>query len=228
MTPKDYWNMCYRHLSDTTFYNNLDNNDPSTIVQDRVNKFAEKYKSILTNNEYVFLTKPCHKISNFYMLPKLHKSKEINEIIQRKRTEYIQIDEDILIERRPIVAGPVFHTNGLSEILHCIMKPALSLILHIVKDSFDFIQRLEKQCHNNTLLSTCDIKSLYTNIDHDLFLTAIEYWIEHLQNNLPLLQRFTKQFVLEGLSIILKLNYFYINKSFFHQIIGRQWEQNLL
>ena len=20
MTPKDYWNMCYRHLSDTTFY----------------------------------------------------------------------------------------------------------------------------------------------------------------------------------------------------------------
>ena len=52
MTPKDYWNMCYRHLSDTTFYNNLDNNDPSTIDQDRVNKFAEKYKSILTNNEY--------------------------------------------------------------------------------------------------------------------------------------------------------------------------------
>ena len=34
MKPKDYWNMCYRHLSDTTFYNDLDNNDPSTIVQD--------------------------------------------------------------------------------------------------------------------------------------------------------------------------------------------------
>ena len=30
MAPKDYWNMCYRHLSDTTFYNNLDNNDRST------------------------------------------------------------------------------------------------------------------------------------------------------------------------------------------------------
>ena len=55
---------------------------------------------------------------------------------------------------------------------------------------------------------------------HDLFVTAIEYWIEHLQNDLPLLQRFTKQFVLGGLSIILKFNYFYINKSFFHQIKG--------
>ena len=41
MTPKDYWNMCYKHLSDT-FYNNLDNNNLSTIVQDGVNKFAKK------------------------------------------------------------------------------------------------------------------------------------------------------------------------------------------
>ena len=65
MAPKDYWSMCYRHLSDTAVYNNLDNNDPSTIVQDKVNKFAEKYKSIFTNNEYDFLTKRCHKISNF-------------------------------------------------------------------------------------------------------------------------------------------------------------------
>ena len=97
------------------------------------------------------------------MLPKLHKSKEINKVIQRKSTEYIQTDEDILIEGWPIVAGPVFHTSGISEILHCIMEPALSLIPHIVKDSFDFTQRLEKQFQNNTLLSTCDTKSLYTN-----------------------------------------------------------------
>ena len=140
----DYWNMCYRHLSDAIFYNNLDNNDPSTIFQDRVNKFDEKYKSILTNNEYDFLNKRCHQISNFYMLPKLYKSKKINEIIEIKRTECIQIDEDISVKGRPIVAGPVFHTSGISEFLHCIMEPALSLIPHIVKGSFDFTQRLEK------------------------------------------------------------------------------------
>ena len=51
-----------------------------------------------------------------------------------------------------------------------------------------------------------------------MFLTAIEYWIEYLQNNLRLLQRFTKQFVSKGLSIILKFNCFYIKKSLFHQI----------
>ena len=124
------------------------------------------------------------------MLPKLHKSKEKNEIIEIKCTEYIQIDEDILVEGQS-VAGPVFHTSGISKILHCIMEPALSLIPHIVKDSFNFTQRLEKQCQNNTLLSKCDIKSLHINIHHNLFLTAIEYWIEHLQNHLPLLQCFT-------------------------------------
>ena len=145
--------MCYRHLSDTIFYNNLDNNDPSTTFQDRVHKFAEKYKSVLTNNEYDFLTKRCQKISNFYMLPKLHKTKEIKEIIEKKPSEYIQTDEDILTEGRPIVAGPVFHTSGISKILHYIIETALSLIPHIVKDSFDVTKRLENQCENNTLLS---------------------------------------------------------------------------
>ena len=135
MTPTNYWNMCYKHLSDTILYNNLDSNDPPTIVQDRVNKFAEKYRAILANNEYEYLTKRCHEISNFNMLPKLHKSKKINEIIEIKRTEYIQIDEDILVEgRRPIIGGLVFHTSGISEILHYIMEPALSLIPRIVKD----------------------------------------------------------------------------------------------
>ena len=98
-----------------------------------VNKFAEKYKSILTNGEYDFLTKRCHKISNFYMLPKLHKSDDINEIIEIKRTEHIQIDEDILIERPSIVTSPVFYASRISETLRCLMEPALSLIPHTVK-----------------------------------------------------------------------------------------------
>ena len=42
MKPNDHQNMCYRHLSDTSFYNDLDNNEQSTIVQGRVNKFSEK------------------------------------------------------------------------------------------------------------------------------------------------------------------------------------------
>ena len=43
--------MCYRHLLGTAFYNNLDNNNLATIVQDRVDKIAENYKLILANSE---------------------------------------------------------------------------------------------------------------------------------------------------------------------------------
>ena len=108
------------------------------------------------------------------------------------------------------------------------MEPALSLTPRIVKDSFDFTQRLEKRCQNNTLLSTCDKKYLNTNICQDLFLTAIEYWIEHLQNNLPFVQRFTKQFVLAGLSIILKFNIFTSKNLSSTKLKERHWGQSLL
>ena len=92
------------------------------------------------------------------------------------------------------------------------MEPTLSFIKHILKDSFDFTV--------NTILSTCDIESLYTNIKHDVFYKAIEYWIDKFHDDIPLLSRFTKAFILEGLNIILKFKYFYINKNFFHQIKG--------
>ena len=69
-------------------------------------------------------------------------------------------------------------------------------------------------------MSSCNIKSLYTNICHDLFYKAIDYWIEKLNNEIPLLRRFTKALILEGLSIILEFNYFYINIFFPYQIKG--------
>ena len=67
-------------------------------------------------------------------------------------------------------------------------------------------------------MSSCDIKSLYTSIRHDVFYKTIDYWIEKLINEIPLLRRLTKTFILEGLSIILEFNYFYINNYFYHQI----------
>ena len=159
-------------------------------------------------------------MSNFYMLPILHKSKELNDIILAKNSEYINVDKISTIEGRPIVAGPCYHTSVVSQILHVIMESTLSFIKHILKDSFDFIDRIDTQCTVNTILSTCDIKSLYTNIKHDVFHKAIEYWIDKFHDDIPLLSRFTKAFILEGLNIILKFNYFYINKNFFDQIKG--------
>ena len=47
---------------------------------------------------------------------------------------------------------------------------------------------------------------LIKKIHHDIFYKAINYWIEILINEIPLLGTFTKAFILEVLSIILELN----------------------
>ena len=75
MSPDHYRNICQSHISDTTYYRILYETDLSNFVQQRVTQFTDKYKSMLTLKEYDYLTKRKHKISNLYMLPKLHKSK---------------------------------------------------------------------------------------------------------------------------------------------------------
>ena len=69
------------------------------------------------------------------MLPKLHKSIRINAIIQTEQCEYINVEENIIVKACPTV--PVYHTSGISEILHMIMEPSIAVISHIAKDSFD-------------------------------------------------------------------------------------------
>ena len=98
--------------------------------------------------------------------------------------------------------------------LHLILEPPLSFMTQILKDCFDFLERLDTTCTADAILSSCKVKSLYTNICHDVFYKAIDYWIEKLINEIPLLRRITKTFILEGLSIILEFNYFYINNYF--------------
>ena len=94
------------------------------------------------------------------------------------------------------------------------MQPSLAMISYTAKDSFDFNNRLDKHCPTGTTLSTCDNKSLYTNIRHGLFHTAVG----KLQSDLKLLQRFNNQFILEVLSIALEFKY--INVIYINHIKG--------
>ena len=165
MSPEFYLNMCESHLRNEEYYECIQDNVPSPLLK--------QYKNLLTENEYKTLTQKPYEISNFYMLPKLHKSKELNNIIMAKNSEYINANKILTIEGRPIVAGPCYHNSVVSQILHVVMEPTLSFIKYILKDSFGLIDRIDTQCTVNNNLSTCDIKSLYTNTKHDIFYKAI-------------------------------------------------------
>ena len=69
-------------------------------------------------------------------------------------------------------------------------------------------------------IGVADIKSLYTNISHELGIKAMQFWITKLNKKIPLLQRFPKHFIMEAFCIILHFNYFYINGIYLHQVKG--------
>ena len=84
MSAEFYLNMCESHLRNEEYYECTQDNDPSPLLKNRIIAYAKKYKNLLTENEYKTLTQKTYKISNFYKLPKLHKSKELNNIVMAK------------------------------------------------------------------------------------------------------------------------------------------------
>lgn len=123
---------------------------------------------------------------------KLHQFKELNKIIKNLNSEFINITKNLKIEGWSIATG----SSSQMDFLKC----------YILKDSFDSLERLDTIWTEETLLSSCDIKS-YTNTNHDVFYKDIGYWIWKLINEIPLLREFTKAFILEKPSIILEFNY---------------------
>ena len=129
-------------------------------------------------------------MANFYSLPKLHKSDTVNRLLQNGE-EYIHIQEFTdIVEGRPIVGGPASHTSGISEMIDVITKPIIARIPHIVRDSFDYIERCGLTVPDGALVGTADIKALYRNLSRDLVLKAIEYWFTRFGHDIPILPRF--------------------------------------
>ena len=221
MTPSYYQDMCMRELNKQDCYENIGVTNPDESVRKVVVDFATKYKDVLTRNEFNFLTQRKYKTAYFYMLPKLHKSEHINNILRGSDTEYVHVkDFGEQIDGRPIVGGPAYHTSGLSEMVDILLSPVIDYIRHLLKDSFDFLDRLNRYVSEETLLFTCDIKSLYTNITHNLAYNAIDFWITATWDFIDPNNRFQKPFIMEALKIILTYNFFYFNGDFWKQLCG--------
>ena len=78
---------------------------------------------------------------------KLHKSKDLNEIIENENSEYISITKNLQIEGQLIVAGPVYYTSGISQMLHLILELSLSFITYILKHSRTLSRTLRYNTH---------------------------------------------------------------------------------
>ena len=220
MSPTQYKKICLKELNKAEHYQWIGQEDPSPTIKTMLDNFCDRHKAMLTPKEYDYLVKRKYDMANFYVLPKLHKCSQLHRFLNQGE-EYVHLPNyNEEIEGRPIVGGPAYYTSGVSEMLDIILKPIVSKIPHILRDSFDLIEKCEKSLQPGTVFSTADIKALYTNLSTDLVVTAIQYWVEKYRDEIPLLQRFNLLFIIEALRLILDNNFFYFFGQFIKQILG--------
>ena len=217
MNKSFYQDKIENMLLNEDYYEKLDKN-PQKEIMIKYNDFAQKYRSNLTRKEFDYLTEFETKPSNFYGLPKIHKSKEINEACSISKENYVEIDAPENLSFRPIVAGPICETHRLSNFIDILLQPFSKRVKSYIKDTTDFLTKLPESTDPNATLVTFDVESLYTNIPHTLGLDAIKYWLEKHPEDIP--SRINKNFILEGIKLILENNYFCFNNEFYLQVKG--------
>ena len=218
MNKEDYKELVGSILNDETYYTKL-STSPEKDLQLKYKKYLQKFKCQLTDKEYDYLLNFEVKTSNFYGLPKVHKSKQINEKCKSTNSGYVEISEHISdLKLRPIVAGPSCQTHRLSNLIDILLRPYTEHITSYLRDTTDFLNNLPDNIPEHTILTSFNIEALYSNIPHELGLEAVKYWIEKYPETLN--SRFSKEFILEGIKFILENNTFCFNDTFFRQVKG--------
>lgn len=217
MDAEHYQQMVYDQLNDRNFYSKVDAKvDKKTF--NKVCKLVDKFKDNLHKNEADYLKNFEIIPSNFYGLPKIHKSKDILNYLRDKKAKYVQIPKPRDLKLRPIIGGPSSNTQRLSNLLDIILKPLCKMVPSFIRDDLDFLNYIPNTVNEGTLLVSFDVTSLYTNIPHELGYEAITYWLEKHPELIN--QRFPKEFILEGLQVILENNTFFFDKQCFLQTKG--------
>ena len=216
MSFEFYKNKILEMLNNELYYSSIPNSNQNEIFT--------KLKELINQNENTtdheadFLLNFDCKTSTFYGLPKIHKSQIIQNACKIKHSEYIEVIDPEDLEFRPIVAGPLCETSRLSCLLDILLKPFLKHVKSYLRDDIDFLNYLPKTVPENTLLISFDIVSLYTNIPHDLGQEAMSFWLDTHPELIP--ARFSKDFILKGIKLILENNNFTFNNVFYNQSKG--------
>ena len=181
-------------------------------------KLVNKHEDSLTKKEQDYIINFAWKTSNFYVLPKIHKNKDIIDQISSSEHDFIEISPPQDLKGRPIIAGPVSPTQRLSEFLDTLLKPIVTTLKTYIKDDWDFIRKLPKEFESNSSLFSYNVVSLYTSIPHELGLEAIKFWITKKRSLIP--DRFSHAFILESVRFVLINNNFLFDNVMYKQVKG--------
>ena len=204
-------------LNDNRTYAKIDQNqDRYTLNQ--IKLLLDNLGDDFTGSEIDYITKFDFKASQFYGLPKIHKSQDIINKIHEDKSYYIHIVDPADLTFRPIVAGPACPTHRLSNLIDILLKPFVKHVKSFVRDDIDFLKFLPTVMSENDIFVSFDVTSLYSNISHELGLKAIKYWLDNFPDDIH--ERFSKQFILRSIKLILESNTFEFGSLHFKQVLG--------
>ena len=92
-----------------------------------------------TELEWKFRNDKHDEVSNFYGLPKIHKSMVIESATNTQNSEIIETFEPNDLKLRPVVGGPKCPTRKLSQLIDILLKPYLKRIKSFIRDSLYFL-----------------------------------------------------------------------------------------
>ena len=154
----DYYIEKVQQIIDVTdSYEKLTNNYDRKLMKD-IEGLTCEHTNELTEKEIRFLTKFDFKTSNFYGLPKVHKSEEIGQAIEEQQTEVVTVRSPKDLKLRPIIAGPTCPTHRLSHFIDLILQPLLKNVKAYIKHDFDLLTRLPHELKNGTIIATFDVE----------------------------------------------------------------------
>ena len=76
------------------------------------------------------------------------------------------------------------------------------LAIYTIQDSWDLLRKLPESVNTGTQIITLDVNDLYTNIDNELGLRALEYYMDRYPDLIH--KRLNKEFVLKDLKTLQK------------------------
>lgn len=118
---------------------------------------------------------------------------------------------------RPIVSGIESLMARLGEYKDLQLQPLVRDTATFLKDTKHILQLLSTyKLGANTVLTTADVSSLYTNIEHLGAIKAVRWAIKKSHN----FESIHRRFVLKCLDFCLHHNYFWYNNKYYLQIKG--------
>ena len=219
LDPDQYSSLVLEKLDTPNFEKLVRNTD--YFIHVKLQSFVRRYTQMLTPSEKRAIIGFDYGSTYIYGVPKIHKSLFIKDAIKTCSGVCLNLRRPPDLSLRIIFGGPKSATTGIANMVDSLLKPFVDLVKSRVRDVIDFLNRIPVFGTDDLpsiQMWSVDVKDMYQNIEHDIGLQAIEFWLERYPEKLP--ARISKKFVLEALRFVLENNAGYFNGSFYRQVRG--------